>query len=100
LKDFFAEVSAKMKPIHYFIPIFLVLIPLIAPGPVIGAEQSARVLNWLDQFWIDRYNAGPYSFGLWCVVLTAAWGAVLGFFMDHLMKLTGIDLTSRTSIEH
>jgi ABC-type Fe3+ transport system permease subunit len=100
LKDFLAEVSAKMKPIHYVISIFLVLIPLIAPGTVFGAEQSGGVWGRFDQFWIDRYNAGPYSFGLWCTLLTALWGTILGFSLDRLMKLTGLDLTSRTTIEH
>jgi hypothetical protein len=33
-------------------------------------------------------------------VITAVWGAILGFSMDFLMERSGLDLKSRKIIEH
>jgi hypothetical protein len=39
-------------------------------------------------------------FAVWAVVLTAAWGAILGVLMDFIMSRTGLDLKSRKIVEH
>jgi hypothetical protein len=77
---------------------FFGVIGVAAPYWALGME-AVRLPEHIDRFWVDRHNAGPYTFALWCVVVTAAWGAILGFLMDRLMSLTGLDLTSRTKIE-
>jgi ABC-type Fe3+ transport system permease subunit len=48
----------------------------------------------------DAYNANILVFAIWCTVLTAIYGAFLGFLMDFLMSRTGLDLKSRKIIEH
>jgi ABC-type Fe3+ transport system permease subunit len=48
----------------------------------------------------DAYNANILVFAIWCTVLTAVYGALLGFLMDFLMARTGLDLKSRKILEH
>lgn len=48
----------------------------------------------------DAYNSNIVVFAIWCTVLTAVYGAFLGFLMDFLMSRTGLDLTSRKIVEH
>jgi ABC-type Fe3+ transport system permease subunit len=48
----------------------------------------------------DAYNANILVFAIWCTVLTAIYGAILGFLMDFLMSRTGLDLKSRKILEH
>ncbi len=52
------------------------------------------------KYMADAYNTNIMVFAIWCTVLTAVYGAFLGFFMDFLMSRTGLDLTSRKIIEH
>ena len=79
--------------------------PLWAAG---GGEVSEIVVvadtriidNVILRYFADTYNVNPLLFGAWCVVLTAVYGAILGFTMDWIMSKTGLDLKSRKIIEH
>jgi len=48
----------------------------------------------------DLYNHDMVAFAGWATVLTACYGAFLGFLMDFLMARTGLDLKSRKIVEH
>ena len=99
-----------MKRVWLFIPALLALAccllsdTLLAVGP--NAEKliivaDSRTVNWsLTKFLIDLYNTNLVWYGLWCTICTATLGAALGFITDQIMKLTGLDLTSRKIIEH
>jgi hypothetical protein len=98
-----------MKLIYYLLPLLLALACLVVPNTGLVAAQSAgssivvvadREAGTFAKFWIDQYNSSPYMFGLWCTIFVAGLGVVLGFITDQLMKLIGIDLTSRDVIEH
>jgi ABC-type Fe3+ transport system permease subunit len=52
------------------------------------------------KYMADAYNTNMVIFATWCTILTAAYGAFLGFFMDWLMSKTGLDLKSRKILEH
>ena len=52
------------------------------------------------RYFADLYNTNIAMFAVWAVVLTAAYGCFLGWLMDKLMGLTGLDLKSRKIIEH
>ncbi|MEW6079204.1 MAG: DVU0150 family protein [Thermodesulfobacteriota bacterium] len=52
------------------------------------------------KYMADAYNHNMVIFATWCTVLTAAYGALLGFLMDWLMSKTGLDLKSRKILEH
>ncbi|MFZ5573174.1 MAG: DVU0150 family protein [Thermodesulfobacteriota bacterium] len=52
------------------------------------------------KYMADAYNHNIMVFAIWCTVLTACYGAFLGFLMDFLMSRTGLDLKSRKIIEH
>ncbi len=51
-------------------------------------------------YFADLYNTNILLFAVWAVVLTAGYGCFLGFTMDKLMGLTGLDLSSRKIVEH
>jgi hypothetical protein len=51
-------------------------------------------------YFADLYNTNILLFAIWAVVLTAGLGCFLGFFMDKIMGMTGLDLTSRKIVEH
>jgi hypothetical protein len=98
-----------MKRVYYLLPALLAFLYLVVPNATLGAAQSAgssivvvadREAGTFAKFWINQYNTSPYMFGLWCTIFTAGLGVVLGFISDQLMKLTGLDLTSRDVIEH
>jgi ABC-type Fe3+ transport system permease subunit len=67
---------------------------------LVVVADSRRVSWSVSKFFLDVYNSDPYMFGLYCAVLTAALGCVLGLITDFFMKRTGIDLTSRKIVEH
>ena len=52
------------------------------------------------RYMADNYNNNIVVFAIWCTVLTAVYGAFLGFLMDRIMEHTGLDLKSRKIIEH
>lgn len=98
-----------MKPVYYFFAAFIAVVCLVVPDAVLAAGQSADLLvvvaddrgaGIFAKFWIDQYNTSPYMFGFWCTIFVAGLGVVLGFIADQLMKLTGLDLTSRDIVEH
>lgn len=62
---------------------------------------DTRVLsNGFLRYIADTYNTNLLLFALWSVVLTAIYGAVLGFLMDWLMSKTGLKPKTREIIEH
>lgn len=62
---------------------------------------DTRVINnAFVKYIADLYNTNTLLFAVWAVVLTAVYGALLGFFMDFLMSRTGLDLKSRKIVEH
>lgn len=62
---------------------------------------DTRVLdNPVLLYFANLYNTNIVLFAVWTVVLTAAYGCLLGVLMDKLMGLTGLDLTSRKIVEH
>lgn len=74
-----------------------------------GGEKVAQLVvvadtrvinNAFVKYIADLYNTNTVLFAVWAVVLTALYGAFLGFFMDFLMSRTGLDLKSRKIIEH
>ena len=63
---------------------------------VADTRRVSGVLKYIS----NVYNTDPWLFALWAVVITAVWGAILGFLMDFIMERTGLDLKSRKIIEH
>ncbi len=78
-------------------------------GWAAGGEKVAQLVvvadtrvinNSFVKYIADLYNTNTLLFAVWAVVLTALYGAFLGFLMDFLMARTGLDLKSRKIIEH
>lgn len=62
---------------------------------------DTRRVSWgVEKYFANLYNTNILLFAVWAVVLTAAWGAILGVIMDFFMSRTGIDLKSRKIVEH
>ncbi len=62
---------------------------------------DTRVINnAFVKYIADLYNTNTLLFAVWAVVLTAVYGAFLGFLMDFIMARTGLDLKSRKLVEH
>lgn len=61
---------------------------------------DTRRLTGIMKYFANLYNTNTLLFAVWAVVLTALWGAILGFLMDFLMARTGLDLKSRKIVEH
>ncbi|MEJ5376424.1 MAG: DVU0150 family protein [bacterium] len=61
---------------------------------------DTRRLSGIMKYFANLYNTNTLLFAIWAVVLTALWGAILGFLMDFLMQRTGLDLKSRKIVEH
>ena len=99
-----------MKRVYYSFVAVSRLACMVVADAVIAGDQNTDLLifvadnreaGWsISKFWIDLYNTSPYMFGLWCTISVASMGVVLGFATDQLMKLTGLDLTSRDIVEH
>lgn len=89
---------------------FLASAYLLLPDLILAAGEKADMLvvvadsrrvTWsVSKFFVDVYNTNPFMFGIYCVILTAILGGVLGLVTDFIMKRTGIDLTSRKIVEH
>ncbi len=89
---------------------FLTSVYLILPDLILAAGEKAdrlvvvadsRRVTWsVSKFFVDVYNTNPIMFGIYCIILTAALGGILGLITDFIMKRTGIDLTSRKIVEH
>jgi phage shock protein PspC (stress-responsive transcriptional regulator) len=61
---------------------------------------DTRRVSGIFKYFANLYNTNPLLFAVWAVVLTAFWGAFLGFLMDRVMMRTGLDLKSRKIVEH
>ncbi len=66
---------------------------------IVVVADTRRVTGVMHYF-ADMYNTNIFMFAVWTVVLTAAMGCILGFFMDFIMSRTGLDLKSRKIVEH
>lgn len=82
---------------------------VLAPDWVWAAGEKAthlvvvadtRRLSGIMKYFANLYNTNTLLFAVWAVVLTAFWGAILGFLMDFIMARTGLDLKSRKIVEH
>lgn len=67
---------------------------------IVVVADTRMVHNPLEKYIANLYNTDITMFAVWCTVLTAVYGASLGFLMDFLMSRTGLDLKSRKIIEH
>ncbi|MEF2144304.1 MAG: DVU0150 family protein [Desulfovibrionaceae bacterium] len=61
---------------------------------------DVRMVSGSMKYFADLYNTNITLFAIWATVLTALYGALLGFAMDFIMSRTGLDLTSRKIVEH
>jgi hypothetical protein len=92
-----------------------VLLGFILPGVALaGGDKASELIVVADtrvltdtgyytqfmHYMADAYNANILVFAIWCTILTACYGAFLGFLMDFLMSRTGLDLKSRKILEH
>jgi hypothetical protein len=68
-------------------------------APIVVVADT-RVVHGVLHYFSNLYNTDILLFAIWAVVLTAAYGGLLGFVMDKLMGLTGLDLKSRKIVEH
>ena len=67
---------------------------------LVVVADTRRVPSGILRYFADLYNSDPWMFAIWAAVLTALYGAFLGFLMDFIMSRTGLDLKSRKIIEH
>lgn len=98
-----------MKRLWRVLPILSVamLIPMVAMAAGGGGASElvvvadTRVLDsGMMRYFADLYNNNIIMFAIWATVLTALYGAFLGFLMDFIMSRTGLDLKSRKIVEH
>lgn len=67
---------------------------------LVNVADTRRVSSSIVRYIADTYNTDPWVFATLAVVLTAFYGAFLGFIMDKIMMRTGLDLRSRKIMEH
>jgi ABC-type Fe3+ transport system permease subunit len=94
------------------ISLSILALALIAMTPAViwaaggGATEiivvaDTRVLSeGFSKYLANLYNVNVLLFAVWAAVLTALYGAFLGFLMDFIMSKTGLDLKSRKIVEH
>jgi hypothetical protein len=68
-------------------------------APIVVVADT-RVVHGIMHYFSNLYNTDIWLYAVWTVVLTAAYGCLLGVLMDKLMGLTGLDLKSRKIVEH
>jgi hypothetical protein len=95
----FSRLLAFMASAYLLLPDLILAAGDKADMLVVVAD-SRRVTWSVSKFFVDAYNTNPFVFGIYCVILTAILGGVLGLLTDLIMKRTGIDLTSRKIVEH
>lgn len=84
----------------------VLLFPLVAmaggekASDLVVVADTRRVDSAIMKYFSDLYNTNILLFAVWAVVLTAAYGVLLGLIMDFIMARTGIDLRSRKLVEH
>jgi len=96
----------KLAKLGGLIALAQVVVPslVLAAGPK-AAElvvvADTRVLPaGINHYFADLYNTDILIFAVWAVALTALQGSLLGYIMDKLMGMTGLDLTKRKIVEH
>ncbi|NLI34208.1 MAG: hypothetical protein GX422_15720 [Deltaproteobacteria bacterium] len=99
-----------MKSLVWRISSFLLMAYLLIPtgawaagGPasmLVVVADTRRVSLAVEKYFSNLYNTNILLFAVWAVVLTAAWGCILGVVMDFIMARTGLDLKSRKIVEH
>jgi len=99
-----------MKKIAGCFLTFLTMLYLWLPAALwAGGEKAVdlvvvadtRVLHsGIMKYFSELYNTNIVLFAVWAVVLTAAYGGILGLLMDLIMSRTGLDLKSRKIVEH
>ena len=67
---------------------------------IIVVADTRVVKSGILKYFADTYNSNIVVFAIWCVVLTAVYGVILGVVMDLIMSRTGLDLKSRKIVEH
>jgi hypothetical protein len=89
-----------MNRIYFLALTVLSFACVIALGLGVAAANGIQSMARLDEFWTGQFHKSPVMFGLWCTLLTSLWGALLGFLTDQILKLVGLDLTSRKTGEY
>lgn len=96
----------KLVKLGGLIALVQVAVPsmLLAAGPKAAdlvVVADTRILSGtMNRYFADLYNTDILIFAVWAVALTALQGSILGFAMDKLMGMTGLDLTKRKIVEH
>jgi hypothetical protein len=67
---------------------------------IVVVADTRVVNNPILKYFANIYNSNILEFAVWCVVLTAVYGMMLGFLMDWIMSKSGLDLKSRKIVEH
>lgn len=67
---------------------------------LVVVADTRVIKSTLLVYFADMYNTNLLLSAIWAVVLTAAYGCFLGFFMDFLISRCGLDLTKRSLVEH
>ena len=91
--------------------VFLTVLIILGPGlawaagggevsEIVVVADTRVVKSGILKYFADTYNSNIVVFAVWCVVLTAVYGAILGVVMDIIMSRTGLDLKSRKIVEH
>ena len=90
-----------------FLTAFFLLAPCLAWAAgggdvkeIVVVADTRVVKSGVLKYFADTYNSNIVVFAIWCVVLTAVYGVVLGVVMDLIMSRTGLDLRSRKIVEH
>lgn len=98
-----------MKSISKTIPILLAMLIVPVMAHAAGGGGATELVVVADtrvlgtgymRYFADLYNNNITMFAVWATVLTALYGAFLGFLMDFFMSRTGLDLKSRKIVEH
>jgi hypothetical protein len=70
------------------------------PSEIVVVADTRVLSSAIYHYFGDIYNTQIWHFAIWATFLTVAYGAFLGFLMDKLMGLTGLDLKHRKIVEH
>jgi hypothetical protein len=101
-----SSMKRYMSRMMSFCVMSFLLLPALAFGAggpasmLVVVADTRRVDGGIERYFANLYNTNILLFAIWAVVLTAAWGAILGVIMDFIMSRTGLDLKSRKIIEH
>jgi hypothetical protein len=99
MKRLFFAGGALCVAVFLFLPDLLWAGGEAATNLVVVAD-TRRVSLGIVRYIADTYNINPWLFACYAVIFTACYGTFLGFVMDKIMGLTGLDLRSRKILEH